>query len=87
MSDDLNARKEDLKKNIKNLVQLIDEKFDTSQSIRIYDNLTRTIKEEFEKLSQPKTNCKSCGEPLDPWEKEICGPCKIADDRYSEEED
>ena len=87
MSEDLNAKKEGLRKNIENLMQLIDEKFDSPQSIRIYDNLSRTIKEEFEKLSQPKTHCKSCGELLDPWEKEICGPCKIADDRYSEEED
>ena len=29
--------------------------------------------------------CKTCGEPLEKWEKEICGPCKIADERYEEE--
>ena len=86
MSEDLSAKKEELKKNIKNLMQLIEEKYDSSHSIRIYDNLARTIKEELEKLSQPTKNCKSCGEPLDTWEKEICGPCKITDDRYSEEE-
>ena len=87
MSEDLNTKKENLKKNIENSIELIDEKFDSSQSIKIYDNLSKTIKEEFEKLSQPTNNCKSCGEALDPWEKEICGPCKIADERYSEEED
>ena len=87
MPGDLNAKKEVLKQNIENLMQLIDKKFDSSQSVRIYDNLSKIIKEEFEKLNQPANNCKSCGEPLDTWEKEICGPCKIADDRYSEEED
>ncbi len=87
MSEDISIKKETTKKDLENLIQLIEEKFDSTQSIKIYGNLSTLIKKELENLSQPIKNCKSCGESLDPWEKEICGPCKIADNRYEEEED
>lgn len=87
MSEDVSIKKETIKNDLENLIQLIEDKFDSTQSIKIYENLAAVIKKEFEKLSQPIKNCKSCGESLDPWEKEICGPCKIADNRYEEEED
>ena len=38
-----------------------------------------------ENLSDEK--CKTCGQPLEKWEKEVCGPCKIADERIAEEFD
>lgn len=86
MSEDTTTKKEDLKKNLENLIHLIEEKYDKSQSIKIYDYLDGIIKEELEKVTQPIKKCNSCGEILDPWEKTICGPCKIANPRYQEEE-
>ena len=86
MSDDLKIKKEVFKKNLEDLIQLIEEKYDTSQSIKIYGYLDSIIKEELEKINQPIQKCDSCGEILDPWEKMLCGPCKIANPRYQEEE-
>ena len=87
MSEDIKIKKENLQKNIEDLFKLIEEKFDEPQKGKIYENLTTSIREEFEKLNQPIQKCSSCGILLDPWEKGICGPCKIADERYEEEED
>ena len=42
---------------------------------------------EVEKVLQSRENCNSCGEPLEHWEKEICGPCKIKDPRFKDEVD
>ena len=41
-----------------------------------------TTIENFEKSNQ---KCSSCGIPLDTWEKDICGPCKINDVRFSDD--
>ncbi|MFB5621911.1 MAG: hypothetical protein ACE5Q7_03120, partial [Candidatus Nitrosomaritimum yanchengensis] len=73
-------------KNLEDLIQLIEEKYDASQSIKIYGYLDSIIKEELEKINQPIQKCESCEEILDPWEKKLCGPCKIANPRYQEEE-
>ena len=86
MSGDLTTKKENFEKNLENLMHLIKEKYDSTQSIKIYDYLDGIIKEELEKISQPIKKCNSCGGLLDPWEKTICGPCKIANPRYHEEE-
>ena len=67
MSDDLKTKKEVFKKNLEDLTQLIEEKYDTSQSIKIYGYLDSIIKEELEKIKQPIQKCDSCGEILDPW--------------------
>ena len=39
MPDDLKTKKEVFKKNLEDLIQLIEEKYDTSQSIKIYGYL------------------------------------------------
>ena len=49
MSDDLKIKKETFKKNLEDLIQLIEEKYDASQSIKIYGYLDSIIKEELEK--------------------------------------
>ena len=87
MTENFKTKKEELTQNIENLLKLIEERYDSSQSNQIYQNLIAIINEESKKLEQPKQKCKSCGEPLETWEKEICGPCKIADSRYQEDED
>ena len=45
------------------------------------------IETELENAEQLKQKCSSCGEPLETWEREICGPCKIKDPRFEEELD
>ena len=45
------------------------------------------IETELENAEQLKQKCGSCGEPLETWEREICGPCKIKDPRFEEELD
>ncbi|MDH3736436.1 MAG: hypothetical protein OEQ94_05360 [Nitrosopumilus sp.] len=45
------------------------------------------IETELENAEQLKQKCGSCGEPLEIWEREICGPCKIKDPRFEEELD
>lgn len=83
--NELKTKKETFKKNLEDLIHQIEEKYDTSQSIKIYGYLDSIIKEELEKINQPIQKCNSCGETLDPWEKLLCGPCKIANPRYQEE--
>lgn len=31
--------------------------------------------------------CETCGEDLGPFERNVCGPCKIKDPRFKEELD
>jgi len=45
------------------------------------------IETELENAEQFKQKCSSCGEHLEAWEQEICGPCKIKDPRFEEELD
>ena len=86
MTEDIEQKKESLKENLEKLLKFVNE-LETSQSIKIYENLIATLKTEIEKTETPTQKCKSCGTSLDPWEKERCGPCKIADERIPEEED
>lgn len=48
---------------------------------------TEKVNLEIEKMMQSKDNCNACGVPLEHWEKEICGPCKIKDPRFKDETD
>ena len=72
--------------NLQDLLKLVNE-LEPSQSVKFYENLVSTIKADLEKIEHSINNCATCGNPLDPWEKERCGPCKIADERIPEEED
>ncbi|MDX1440833.1 MAG: hypothetical protein R3237_00045 [Nitrosopumilaceae archaeon] len=86
MSEDLIVKKETMKKNLEDLINSVNQ-LEPSQSIKVYQNLLATVREELEKIEHPTENCISCGSPLESWEKERCGPCKIADERVPEEED
>ena len=86
MPDDTEQKKEVLEENLNKLLKFVN-KLETSQSIKIYENLIATLKTDIEKTETPIQTCKSCGTSLDPWEKGICGPCKIADERIPEEEE
>ncbi len=86
MSDDLIIKKEELANNLQDLMKLVN-KLEPSQSVKFYENLIATLKADLEKIEHPTENCITCGNPLDPWEKERCGPCKIADERIPEERD
>ena len=87
MEENLILKKETLEKDLESLLKLVKEKTNISETIKIYENLISIIKSEIETGDQPKQKCNSCGEPLEHWEKGICGPCKIADERYEEEEE
>ncbi|NIM25130.1 MAG: hypothetical protein GTN35_04770 [Nitrososphaeria archaeon] len=86
MSDDLIIKKEELANNLQDLMKLVN-KLEPSQSIKFYENLISTLKADLEKIEHPTENCSTCGSPLDPWEKDRCGPCKIADEKIPEERD
>ena len=86
MSEDLTAKKAELEHNLQDLMKLVNE-LEPSQSIKFYENLIATVKADLEKIEHPIEHCSTCGNPLDPWEKGRCGPCKIADERIPEEED
>lgn len=86
MSDDLTIKKEKLESNLQDLLKLVNE-LELSQSVKFYENLIASVKTDLEKIDHPIENCATCGNPLDPWEKQRCGPCKIADERIPEEED
>ncbi len=74
-----------LEANIAKLLETIKEDIDPINAIKIYENLITTIKTEIEKNKHPTKTCSSCGDSLKDWEKNICGPCKIKDDKYPEE--
>lgn len=86
MSDSLKIKKENLEKDLLALLDLVKNKTAPLETIKIYENLISVVKSELENIYQPKQKCNSCGEILEQWEKGICGPCKIADERYEEEE-
>ena len=86
MSDDLTIKKTTLENNLQDLMKLVND-LEPSQSVEIYENLVATVKTDLEKVEHPHEKCKTCGNLLDPWEKERCGPCKISDERIPEEED
>ena len=54
---------------------------------RILHQDVEKISLQIEKKLESKQKCSSCGEPLESWEKEICGPCKIKDSRFEDELD
>lgn len=84
MSDDL-TKKETLESDLTKLLKSVKDKSKPNETIKIYEDLITSIKENLEQIEQPKQKCSSCGEPLDTWERGICGPCKIKDERYEEE--
>ena len=45
--------------------------------------------DKYEKRSLlfPKWKCETCGEILGPFEREVCGPCRMKDPRFKEELD
>ena len=45
------------------------------------------INSEIVLSTESKQKCSSCGEPLEDWEKELCGPCKINDPRFKDVEE
>ena len=51
---------------------------------KIIQQDVKKIKSEIELATQSKQKCSSCGEPLEDWEKELCGPCKINDPRFKD---
>lgn len=85
MTNDTEQKKEILEENLNKLLKFVKE-LETSQSIKIYKNLIAILKADIENIKNSTPTCKSCGTSLDPWEKGICGPCKIADERIPEEE-
>jgi hypothetical protein len=87
MNDDLKIKKVNLEHELAQLLESVKDKTEHIETIKIYEHLITQIKEDLETFGQPKQKCKSCGGLLDPWERNICGPCKIADERYEEEED
>ena len=87
MVEDFEPRKENLEKELTILLDELKSKTTPSKMTQIYEDLISSLKEDLEKINQPNNKCKSCGEPLEDWEQKICGPCKIADVRYEEEEE
>lgn len=85
MSDDIEQKK-NLEENLYNLLKFVKE-LEPSQGIKIYENLIAILKTDIEKTKSETQTCKSCDTSLDPWEKEICGPCKISDKKIPEEEE
>ena len=45
------------------------------------------IKSEIEKIHESKKKCTSCGSVLGPFERKVCGPCRLKDPRYKDELD
>lgn len=86
MTDDLEQKQKILEENLHKLLKFVNE-LDSSQSIKIYQNLITTLKTDIEKIENPNQKCSSCGSLLDPWEKGVCGPCKISDNKIPEEEE
>jgi hypothetical protein len=87
MGDDLRIKKERLENDLTSLLELIKDKIEPLKAIEIYENLIPIIKTEIQKTDQLKQKCSSCGEPLDDWEKDVCGSCKVADPKYEDEDD
>ena len=67
------------------LLETIKNDIEPIKAIKIYENLIMTIKADIELSENHIKICNSCGDPLTDWEKGICGPCKIKDNRYAEE--
>ena len=78
-------KKKTLEKKLEKLLATIRNDIEPLEAIKIYENLIITIGDSIEKNENSSRTCNSCGESLKEWEKEICGPCKIKDDRYPEE--
>ena len=85
MSEVTKIKKKTLEDNIAKLLETIKNDIEPLKAIEIYENLIITIKADIEKSERPTKKCNSCGASLKDWEKDICGPCKIKDDRYPEE--
>ena len=45
------------------------------------------IRLEIISATESKEKCSSCGELLEDWENELCGPCKINDTRFKDIEE
>ena len=82
MSDDLKIRQENLEYNLTKLLESVKDKVEPSGAIKIYEQLITIIKADLAKNNPSNQKCGSCGEPLDAWEKNVCGSCKVADPKY-----
>ena len=87
MENNLDEEREILKNTLKELLLSLDKKPHSVEIIKTYEKLISILKIELDTSEQSNKKCLSCGELLDSWEHEICGPCKIKDDRYQEELD
>jgi transcription initiation factor IIE alpha subunit len=87
MSEDLKIRKETLEHSLFKLLKFIKDETEQKDAIEIYEQLITIIKADLTKFNSLNQNCSSCGEPLEAWEKKVCGSCKVADPKYVEEED
>ncbi|WP_316505023.1 hypothetical protein [Nitrosopumilus sp.] len=52
----------------------------------ILDEEVDIVNSEINDALQSNQECSSCGETLEHWEKEICGPCKINDPRFADDQ-
>ena len=87
MEKNLENEREILKNTLNELLLSLDKKPNSADTIKTYEKLISILKIELDTSEQSNKKCSSCGELLDSWEHEICGPCKIKDDRYQEELD
>ena len=87
MENNLDEEKEILKNTLNKLLLSLDKKPHSTDTIKIYKKLISILKIKLNTSEQSNKKCSSCGELLDSWERDMCGPCKIKDDRYQEELD
>ena len=85
LENDLDKEQEILKKTLNELLISLDKKPQSTDTIKIYQKIISVMKIELDVSDQSNKKCLSCGELLDSWEHDICGPCKIKDDNYQEE--
>ena len=87
MQNNLDEEREILKNVLNDLLSSLDKKSQSSDTIKIYQKIISVLKIELDTSQQSEKKCSSCGELLDSWEHDMCGPCKIKNDSYQEELD
>ena len=87
MENNVDEEKEILKNTLNELLLSLDKKPHSTDIIKTYEKLISILKIKLDTSEQSNKKCSSCGELLDSWERDMCGPCKIKDDRYQEELD
>ena len=85
MEDNLDDERKILKNTLNELLFSLDKKPHSADTIKTYEKIISIVKIELNANEQNTKKCSSCGDLLDSWEHDICGPCKIKDDRYQEE--